>query len=136
MFGASSVTFFGHTVSARGIRPLESKVEAIPRPKTKVDLQRYLGCVNFYHQFMPALANIFAPLHALVSSVTAQKAVLEWDSAAIDAYNASKAKLSSATMLVHPDPDPDTVLTLTTDASGSRCSFGSGDVSSSARFLL
>ena len=38
VLGASSVTFLGHTVSFRGIRPLPSKVEAIhamPRPVPK-----------------------------------------------------------------------------------------------------
>ena len=71
VFGRDTVTFLGHTVSARGIVPLASKVSAIsamPRPATKVDLQRYLGCVNFYHRFVPRLAAILAPLHHLVTS--------------------------------------------------------------------
>ena len=120
VFGVPSVTFLGHTVSARGIMPLDSKVtaiRAIPRPKTKVDLQRYLGCINFYHRFMLSLATVLAPLHALVSSVATQKAPLDWTAPAIAAFAASKAKLSAATLLVHPDPDPDALLSLTTDAS-------------------
>ena len=70
-FGAASVTFLGHTVSSKGICPLPAKVDAIrsiPRPVTKVDLQRFLGCVNFYHRFMPNIATVLTPLHALVTS--------------------------------------------------------------------
>ena len=66
VIGAPSVTFLGHTVSAAGIVPLPRKVDAIAAmelPRSKVDLQRFLGCVNFYHRFVPRLAEILAPLH-------------------------------------------------------------------------
>ena len=66
--GASSVMFLGHTISAAGIVPLPSKIEAISAmtlPQTKVELQRFLGWVNFYHRFVPHLAEILAPLHTL-----------------------------------------------------------------------
>ena len=65
VFGATSVTFLGHSVSAKGIRPLASKVTAIQamaKPLTKVELQRFLGCVNFYHRFLPSIASTLAPL--------------------------------------------------------------------------
>ena len=78
VFGASQVTFLGHTVSSKGIRPLDTKVTAIramAQPKTKVDLQRFLGCINFYHRFLPSIASTLAPLHALTSSVPTQKAL-------------------------------------------------------------
>ena len=119
-FGRSSVTFLGHTVSSAGIRPLASKVSAIvaiPKPSTKVDLQRFLGCINFFHRFIPHLAATLAPLHALVSSVKAQSAVLTWDEARLRAFRDAKAKLARATMLVHPSSDPTSPLFLTTDAS-------------------
>ena len=60
-FGSHSVTFLGHTVNANGIVPLPKKVDAISnmeQPKTKVELQRFLGCVNFYHRFVPRQNNI------------------------------------------------------------------------------
>ena len=86
VFGRDSVTFHGHTVNARGIVPLPSKVSAIPampHPVTRVDLQRFLGCVNFYHRFVPRLATVLAPLHSLVTSVAKQKV---WDPAQLEAF--------------------------------------------------
>ena len=38
------------------------------RPATKEKLQKFLGCINFYHRFVPHLVAILAPLHGLTSS--------------------------------------------------------------------
>ena len=81
VLGSSEVKFLGHKVSPQGIIPLPDKVEAIvamPKPNTKVELQRFLGCINFFHRFMPKLAEILAPLHELTSSVKTPKSVLAW----------------------------------------------------------
>ena len=118
LFGASSVTFLGHHVSPDGIKPLPSKVDTIlafQRPATKVELQRFLGCINFYHRFIPRLAAVLAPLHSLQTSVKAQKAPLLWSASAISAFSNAKRALSNAVQLDHPDPS--SVLSLTTDAS-------------------
>lgn len=51
--------FLGYTVNEKGIRPTASKVEAIlnfPKPKTIIDLRRFLGMVNFYHRNIPQAA--------------------------------------------------------------------------------
>ena len=86
-----SVKFLGHEVSAAGVIPLPTKVDAIeamPQPTTKEDLQRFLGCLNFYHRFVPALAEILAPLHALTASVPTQKSLLVWSEEQIAAFRA------------------------------------------------
>ena len=78
---ASSVTYLGHVVDSAGMAPLPAKVDAItsiPRPTNKVELQRFLGCVNFFHRFMPGIAATLAPLHALTASVPTQKSPLLW----------------------------------------------------------
>ena len=85
------------------------------KPRTKVELQKYLGCVNFYHRFVPHLAAVLAPLHTLTSSVSSQKAPLLWSPEQDQAFLESKRALSSAVRLHHPDPAAP--LTLTTDAS-------------------
>ena len=118
VFGVSSVKFLGHTVSKDGIVPLAAKVQAIvgmTRPLTTELLQRFLGCVNFYHRFVPHLAAILAPLHALVSSVATQKAPLVWTEEHVRAFSRAKSALSDAVMLSHPIPGAP--LALTTDAS-------------------
>ena len=80
-----------------------------------MDLQRFLGCLNFYHRFLPSVAATLAPLHALTTSAPSQKAKLAWEPAHVSAFLAAKRQLARATMLVHPDPHA--VLSLTTDAS-------------------
>ena len=85
------------------------------QPTTKVGLQRFLGCINFYHRFLPGIAAVLAPLHALVSSVARPKAVLEWHSQHVTAFEQAKLKLADSVRLAHPDPAAE--ITLTTDAS-------------------
>ena len=118
VLAASQVTYLGHVVDASGLVPLPSKIDAIhamPRPNTKVELQRFLGCINFFHRFLPHVAATLAPLHALAASVGTQKALLEWSDAAAAAFVDAKGALCDAVKLVHPDPSSS--LALTTDAS-------------------
>ena len=93
VLGASSVSFLGHTVSAAGIVPLPSKIDTIsslPRPRTKVELQRFLGMVNFYHRFVPHLAEVLAPLHALTASVPEPKSLLLWSEQQLASFRQAK----------------------------------------------
>ena len=119
-FGLSSVSFLGHSVTAEGIRPLPEKVQAIvemAQPTVKVDLQRFLGMINFYHRFVPRLAAIIAPLHALTASVKAAKDSLTWTPTHVSAFINAKRALSNAVLLAHPLRDPAAGLSLTSDAS-------------------
>ena len=85
------------------------------RPTTKVELQRFLGCINFFHRFLPGIAATLAPLHELTAAAPTQKSSLSWSDANNDAFVASKSALCRAVKLVHSDPDA--ALSLTTDAS-------------------
>ena len=81
VLAATSVTYLGHVVDSSGMAPLPAKVEAIkaiPRPTTKVELQRFLGCINFFHRFLPGIAATLAPLHSLTASAPTQKSPLLW----------------------------------------------------------
>ena len=118
VLGAEEVTFLGHRVSAAGLEPIPAKLESIramPQPPTKVALQRYLGCINFYHRFLPGIASVLAPLHALVASVSRPKGLLDWQSQHQKAFAESKERLASSVLLAHPDSSAS--VTLTTDAS-------------------
>ena len=49
----------GHRVLAKGLAPIESRVEALnkfTRPITVKDLRSYLGTLNFSRQYVPHLA--------------------------------------------------------------------------------
>ena len=50
VFGVSELTYLGHRITASGIVPLESRVEAVsdfPVPTNKISLQRFLGMINY-----------------------------------------------------------------------------------------
>jgi hypothetical protein len=69
VFAAESLTFLGHTLSADGVKPDLSKVEAIvnmPLPESKSDHQRFLGMVNYLAKFVPNLSQITTPLRDLL----------------------------------------------------------------------
>ena len=60
--------FLGHSVSIEGLNVLNLKVEAIPEypiPTTRRDLKRFLGLANYYHRFVPKIAEITASLNEL-----------------------------------------------------------------------
>lgn len=72
VYAASSLTFLGHIVDSRGLRPNPDSVSAIrqwTRPDTKKELQRFLGSLNFYHRFIPGAASLQAPLYAITAAV-------------------------------------------------------------------
>ena len=66
----TSVKFYGHVLTTRGLQPDESKVETIknfPRPQDKKELQRFVGMVNYLSRFIPNLSSNFAVLRRLIS---------------------------------------------------------------------
>ncbi len=68
VFGVDGLEFLGHYVDRHGIRPLESKVQAIrefPLPNSQRKLREFLGLINFYHCFLPHCAASLQPLNAL-----------------------------------------------------------------------
>ncbi|KAG7309608.1 hypothetical protein JYU34_004079 [Plutella xylostella] len=119
VFGESEVTFLGFRVSAAGIQPLESKVQALqdyPVPKTMKELRRFLGMINFYRRFIPAAANIQAPLNALLAGRDAKgNKPVDLKPEHVEAFERCKASLSKATLLSHPDYKAP--LSIQTDAS-------------------
>jgi hypothetical protein len=69
VFAVASLKFLGHQVSAAGIVPLARLVTAIqdfPPPADLKGLQRFLGMVNFYRQFLTSIAKILQPLTDLL----------------------------------------------------------------------
>ena len=71
VFGQPEVNFLSHTVSANGIRPHITRVEAVrsfPIPTDQKTLHQFVGLVNYYHRFVPRCAEILAPLHQVLSA--------------------------------------------------------------------
>ncbi len=67
-FGRDQVSFLGHVVNAQGVRPLQAKVKEVtdfPQPRTKRQLRRFLGMINFYRRFIVNCAEVTASLTPL-----------------------------------------------------------------------
>lgn len=55
------INFLGYEVSVTGIKPTEERVKTIstfPKPKTVVELRRFLGMINFYRDCLPRQAEL------------------------------------------------------------------------------
>ena len=71
--------------------------------------------VNFYHQFVPAAAQLMWPLVATFSGRAQNNAlILSWTEDMLQAFNATKQALADATMLAHPQHDAPLALSMDT----------------------
>jgi cleavage and polyadenylation specificity factor subunit 1 len=118
VWGQSSLEFLGHQVSASGVAPLASRIEAVknfPRPRTVQQLQAFLGLINFYRRFIPAAAAILRPLTDALCGSPKGTAAVQWSAAMTAAFAAAKAALGRAALLDHPAEGAE--ISLVTDAS-------------------
>uniref|UniRef100_A0A8C5M2W2 ribonuclease H n=1 Tax=Leptobrachium leishanense TaxID=445787 RepID=A0A8C5M2W2_9ANUR len=98
--GVESTDFLGFRIDAAGIHPSEVKLQPIqqaPTPKSKGELQAFLGLLNFYHSFLPHKAALAEPLHCLLD----KQAPWVWSSTQNKAFSVVKSLLSSDSVLVH-----------------------------------
>ena len=114
-FGKHEIEFLGHFVTAEGLRPSAQKVKAIQeyrQPNSSKELSRFVGMVNFYHRFLPKIANLLKPLYEAISLDSKN---LIWNKEMVESFQIVKDKVAEDTLLKFPIPNAP--LTLTTDAS-------------------
>ena len=102
-FGVNQVDFLGYQLSAAGLSPMPSRVEAIRQfaiLTNKKSLQRFLGMVNYYHLFIPNCGGIMSPLYDLLKKDTN----FAWNTFHSAVFESLKVALSSAVILHHPSP--------------------------------
>lgn len=106
IFGQPEVEFLGYTISQHGIKPLQTKVEAIihySKPQTVRQLRRFLGMVNFYRRFLPHAAHIQQCLHSCSKgNKKNDNTPINWTDERIKAFEECKTSLANATLLTHP----------------------------------
>jgi hypothetical protein len=101
LFGTSSVAYLGHVISAAGVAMDSAKVAAIhdwPPPRSVRAVRGFLGLAGYYRRFVHNYGTVAAPLTALL-----KKDGFAWDDAAMAAFVALKAAVSSAPILAMPD---------------------------------
>ncbi|CAM4545400.1 unnamed protein product [Caretta caretta] len=114
--GLNRVTYLGHQVGQGTISPLQAKVDAIqkwPVPKSKEQVQSFLGLAGYYRRFVPHYSQIAAPLTDLTKKK--QPNAVQWTEKCQKAFNQLKATLMSDPVLRAPDFDKPFLVT--TDAS-------------------
>lgn len=108
------IDLLGFTVEAGTVRPEEDKLAAIleyPRPRDVKSLQRFLGMVGFYRQFIPRCADLTQPLTWLLR----KGAQWSWGDAQEQAFASLAQAIAQTARLYLPDLNRPFVLQ--TDAS-------------------
>ncbi|CAI7845516.1 unnamed protein product [Closterium sp. NIES-53] len=108
-FALKKVQFLGHMVSTEGVHGDPWKIEAVKKwkvPENMKELQQFLGFANYYNRFVPQYAKIAAPLTNLLKKDTPHK----WDTPPQQAMEMLQIALTTAPVLILPDPDSDYVV--------------------------
>uniref|UniRef100_A0A914UPP6 RNA-directed DNA polymerase n=1 Tax=Plectus sambesii TaxID=2011161 RepID=A0A914UPP6_9BILA len=106
----SSVEYLGFIVDGRGQHTSSKKTKAIvdmPAPKNVHQLRSFLGMVQHYARFVPALSTRLSPLHQLLRKQEGSINKLvpyDWTAECHRAFEEIKKDLISPRMLVHYTP--------------------------------
>ncbi|CAM5146436.1 unnamed protein product [Natator depressus] len=113
--GLNRMTYLGHQVGQGTINPLQAKVDAIqkwPVPKSKKQVQAFLGLAGYCRRFVPQYSQIAAPLTDLTKKK--QPNAVQWTEECQKAFNQLKATLMSDPVLRAPDFDKPFLVTTDT----------------------
>ncbi|CUA71631.1 Transposon Tf2-11 polyprotein [Rhizoctonia solani] len=114
-FNTTTVEYLGIMISPKGISIEKGKVEAIqswPTPKTRKQVQSFLGFANFLRRFIPDFSKMSRPLNDLIP----KDKTWQWGDKEEKGFMDIKRALCEAPVLRHPDPEKPYFLE--TDASG------------------
>ncbi|KAL8608308.1 hypothetical protein ACOMHN_042175 [Nucella lapillus] len=97
--GKTEIKYFGHMISADGLKPDPSKVKAVremPPPANEKELQTMLGMINYLAKFAPQLSEITKPMRDLLKD----DVEFIWDKPQEEALNKAKAAILSQPVLI------------------------------------
>lgn len=122
IFGVASLEFLSHTISKEGIKPTKERVEVIhkfPASTSVRQTQQFIGMVNYYHRFVPHLAELLTPIYDFLTNFQKlnkkNKIKFAWPEECDQSFRKIKDALASATILVHPGENSQ--ISIITDAS-------------------
>lgn len=93
-FYAKKVEFLGYIITPGEVRPNPNKVESILRlatPRTRKQLQRFLGMANYYRRFIPN----YSALTRVLSEMTSVKVNFQWSDECDESFNKTKLALAN-----------------------------------------
>lgn len=114
VFLKKEITYLGHIISKNGIRPNPKKTECVakyPIPETVKQVQRFLGCVNYYRKYIPEFARKAKPLYNLCK----KDIPIIWTESCKQSFDLLKKAVMNPPVLALPNPNE--LFILTTDAS-------------------
>lgn len=101
-FAQEELEYLGYWITRNGIQPSQSKVAALQQiapPKSKKELRRFIGMVNYYRDMWIRRSDVLAPLAAL----TSKTAKWEWKEPHQKAFDLMKKIVSRETLLAYPN---------------------------------
>ena len=110
VIGVAEVDFNGHHLSASGVQPLLSNVEAIqkmPAPVDQKQLLRFVCTASYYLKFLSGFAELCEPLRRLLKA----DAVWNWSAECQRCFDELKRRLTCPPVLAHFDTSASTVVT-------------------------
>ena len=109
VLAVNQLSFLGHIVSSEGVKPTTTNMQAIvdyEKPRTKKQLRRFLGMIQFYNRFIPNCAKILGPLYSLTSTEN-RASRISWTPETDKCFARAKTAITEATILAHPDHEAD-----------------------------
>ena len=122
-FGAKEIDFLGRTITPEGVRPQQPRVqiflEKTKFPKSKKALERYLGFLNYYRNYIPKLSEKLTPFFKLLKHDAKVMVTPEL----LEQFTEINKALDRCCELALKQPLPNKQIALMTDASFSAAGY-------------
>ncbi|XP_050898334.1 uncharacterized mitochondrial protein AtMg00860-like [Lathyrus oleraceus] len=102
-FWMNEVKFLGHVISQGGVSVDLSKVEVVinwKRSKNASEVRIFLGLAGYYRRFIKGFSQLALP----TARLTRKEIYFKWDSKCEQSFMSLKEKLTTAPVLIIPDP--------------------------------
>jgi len=113
-FLRKEVTYLGHIIDEKGVKPDPNKIKAVTNfliPRNPKRIKQFLGLIEYYRQFIPQFSKIAEPLTDLLK----KDRPFKWETPRTNAFNILRKSLYFKPILQYPDFTQPFILT---DASG------------------
>ena len=101
-FALEEGKLLGHIISKDGIKIDPQRVDAIQKiaiPRTKKEIQSFIGKVNFLRRFI----SNFAEIMKNITNMLRKESEIKWTTEAMNAFFNIKRELTKAHVLISPD---------------------------------